>query len=119
MPRDVLSLLGMLLVLAAVLGGCYLATRWVGASGRFGPAAGAGRLRVLERTALGREHALLVVQVADRYFLLGSSPSGLTLLAELTGEEGELWSSPPPSDTPASGKAPDFRAMLRQLREKK
>lgn len=118
--QGVFSLLGILLVLLLVLGGSYLFTRWagMGLAGRFG-LSGAGRIRVLERVSLGRDQSLLVVQAANRYFLLGSSPSGFSLLAELTEEEGELWSAPPPSDGPASGKPPDFRALLKRAREKK
>ena len=116
--QGVFSLLGILLVLLLVLGGSYLFTRWagMGLAGRFG-LSGAGRIRVLERVSL--DQSLLVIQAANRYFLLGSSPSGFSLLAELTEEEGELWSAPPPSDGPASGKPPDFRALLKRAREKK
>jgi flagellar protein FliO/FliZ len=121
---DVLSLLGILLVLLLVLAASYLVTRWagqMGQGGRFsiGAPAGGGRLRVLERLAVGRDQSLLVVQSAKRYFLIGSSPSGFSLVAELTAEEGELWSSPPSSDSPAQGRPPDFAAMLRRFREKK
>ena len=115
---EVLSLLGILLMLLLVLGGCYLFTRWagMGLAGRLGVSGGA-HVRVLERVALGREQSLLVVQAAKRYFLVGSSPSGFSLLAELTEEEGQLWSAPPPSS--GAAKPLDFRALLKGLREKK
>ena len=116
---EVLSLLGILLVLPLVLGGCYLFTRWagVGLGGRLGLTPSGGRLRVLERLPVGRDQALLVVEAANRHFLLGSSPSGLSLLAELTEEEAALWTSPPP---PGGGQqGPDFRQWLGKLREKK
>ena len=73
-----------------------------------------------ERMAVGKDQTLLVVQLADRYFLLGSSPSGFSLLAELTEEEGALWAEPEPSSEPDTGrKPPDFQEFLRKLREKK
>ena len=117
---EVLSLLGILLVLLLVLAGCYLFTRWagVGLGGRLGLTPSGGRLRVLERLTTGRDQSLLVVKAAGRYFLIGSSPSGFSLLAELTQEEGALWETPPPSDGAAKA-PPDFRSLLRQLREKK
>ena len=120
---DVLSLLGILLVLLLVLAASYLVSRWagqMGQGGRFsiGAPAACGRLRVLERLAVGRDQSLLVVKAAGRYFLIGSSPSGFSLLAELTQEEGALWETPPPSDGAAKA-PPDFRSLLRQLREKK
>ena len=120
MPWDLLSLLGILVVLLLVLGGCWLFTRWAGTgmSGQFGLPAGQRRMKVLERLAVGRDQSLLVVEAAGRYFLLGSSPSGFSLLAELTEEERALWSAPPSDD--AAGREPlDFREMLRKLREKK
>ena len=118
--QEVLSLLGILLVMVLVLGGCYLVTRWAGTglAGRFGASPVGRQMRVLERLAVGRDQAVLVVQVAGRYFLLGSSPSGISLLAELTEEEGALWAAPP-SDSGADRRPPDFRDLLRQLREKK
>ena len=118
--QDLLSLLGIIVVLALVLLASYLVTRWagMGLGGRLG-AGGGQHVRVLERVGVGRDQAIVVVQAANRYFLLGSSPSGFSLLAELTEEEGALWSSPPPPDASAQEKAPDFRAMIKRLREKK
>ena len=115
---ELISLLGILLVLLLVLAGSYLFTRWagMGLSSRFG-LAGAGHVRVLERVTLGRDQSLLVVQAGTRYFLLGSSPSGFSLLAELTEEEGELWNSPPPSGKTENPL--DFRTLFKGLREKK
>lgn len=118
---EVLSLLGILLVLLLVLGGCYLFTRWagVGLGGRLGLTPSGGRLRVLERLPVGRDQALLVVEAANRHFLLGSSPSGFSLLAELTEEEGAMWACPPASGG-TQEKAPlDFQEWIRKFREKK
>ena len=121
MPKDILSLLGVLLILLLVLGGCWLFTRWAGTGLMGGLAAPAGQrqLKVLERLPVGKEQALLVVRLADRYFLLGSSPSGFSLLAELTEEEGAMWACPPASGG-TQEKAPlDFQEWIRKFREKK
>ncbi|MDE7244909.1 MAG: flagellar biosynthetic protein FliO [Oscillospiraceae bacterium] len=117
--RDLLSFLGILLALALVLLGSYLVTRWAGTGlgGRTG-ASGGGHVRVLERVPVSRDQALIVVQAAGRYFLLGSSPSGFSLLAELTEEEGGLWKNPS-SGGPPQGEKADFRAILRSFRTKK
>ncbi|MCI9677366.1 MAG: flagellar biosynthetic protein FliO [Oscillospiraceae bacterium] len=119
--QEVLSLLGILLVMVLVLGGCYLVTRWAGTglSLRLGVPGGGGRLRVLERLSVGREHFILVVRAADRFLILGCSPSGFSVLCELTEEEGALWTSPPPSEAAAEKITPDFRAILQRFREKK
>ena len=121
MPKDILSLLGILLVLLLVLGGCWLFTRWAGTglAGQMITPAGQRQMKVLERLPVGKDQALLVVQLADRFFLLGSSPSGFSLLAELTEEEGALWTCPPASGG-RPGRAPlDFQEWMRKFREKK
>ncbi len=119
-PLDLMGLLGGLVVIGLVLFGAYFFTRWAGqrlsAGGVLG---GSGRrLRVLDRTALGRDQNLLVVQAGERYFLLGSSPTGVTLLTELSREEGEGFLPPQPPEGAAGAKGPDFQSILRSLREK-
>ena len=117
----ILSLLGLLAVVVLVLAGAYAFTRWAGKnlSGGFAGVGGARRIQVLDRAGLGREQSLLVVRAGERYLLLGSSPAGLTLLAELTKEEGEGWSPPPPSDGLEDKRPTEFFALLQRLREKK
>ena len=119
--KDILSLLAMLATLVLLLAVCYFVTRWAGTgfSGRAGAPGGQRRMRVVERLNVGRDQALLVVQLAGRTFFIGSSSSGFSLLAELTEEEGALWAGPPPDHPSTGGDALDFRAMLRKLREKK
>ena len=115
----VLSLLGALLVIVLVLGGSYFFTRWAGTrlNGGLLPHGGGSRMRILDRISIGRDQQLLVVQAGGRYLLLGSSADRLTLLTELTAEEGAQWQIPP-SDASQSRKAPDFGALLQRLREK-
>ena len=116
MWRDLLSLLGIILALLLVLGGCYLVTRWAGTGLGGGPGRGSARIRIVERVPVGRDQALLVVRLADRYLLLGSSSAGFSLLAELTEEEGALWA---PDVSPTDRPSMDFRELMRKLREKK
>ena len=112
---DLLSLLGIVLTLALVLLASYLAARWAGTGlgGRLG-AGGGQHVRVLERVSLGRDQTIVVVRAANRFFLLGSSPSGFSLLAELTEEELSA-----PSSDGVPPEPPDFRALLRKFRAKK
>ena len=116
MPPELLSLLGILTVILLVMGGAYAFTRWAGKMGGLGGFTGGGRLKVLDRAGLGRDQQLLVVQAGERFFLLGSSPAGLSLLTELSAEEGELWRSPPTD--PTRQKPADFRTLLLKIREK-
>lgn len=121
MGKDLLSLLGILAVLLLVLFGCYQFTRWAGTglSGRLFAPGAQRQMKVLERLAVGKDQALLVVRLANRTFLLGSSPSGFSLLAELTEEEGALWAEPASSEPDAGRTPPDFQQFIRKLREKK
>ena len=97
MTQEILSLLGALLVIVLVLGGSYFFTRWAGThlNGGLLPRGGGSRMRILDRISIGRDQQLLVVQAGRRYLLLGSSADRLTLLTELTAEEGAQWQIPP------------------------
>ena len=119
MTQEILSLLGALLVIVLVLGGSYFFTRWAGThlNGGLLPRGGGSRMRILDRISIGRDQQLLVVQAGGRDLLLGSSADRLTLLTELTAEEGAQWQIPP-SDASQNRKAPDFGALLQKLREK-
>ena len=117
---EVLSVLGLLAVVLLVLAGAYLFTRWAGQSlgGGLLSARSNGRLQVLDRAAVGRDQNLLVVRAGQRYLLLGSTPAGVTLLLELTREEGESWKLSGSSGGPEDRKPPDFLALMQRLREK-
>lgn len=76
----VLSLLGTLVVVAAVLLLAYAATRFLalrlpGGGGRRGSTR---RLTVVEQLAAGKDARLLLVRCQDRYLLLGVTPGGVT-----------------------------------------
>ena len=116
MWKDLLPLLGIILVLLLVMGGCYLFTRWAAAGLGGSLGRGSARMQVVERLPLSRDQALLVVRLGERYLLLGSSAAGIALLAELTEEEGALWA---PAAEPTEKPGMDFRELVRKLREKK
>ena len=90
-----LSLLWVLVCVILILGLAYWFTKYIGGRGKLGGAFGAGRgteqLKVLARLTLGRDQALAIVQAGERYFLLGVTASAISTLAELTGEEAEVW----------------------------
>jgi flagellar biosynthetic protein FliO len=50
-------------------------------------AAGTGNMHVLERLAIEPGRSLVVVRVADRTLLLGSSDAGIAQIADLSDEE--------------------------------
>ena len=114
--QEALSLLGIILVLLLVLGGCYAFTRWAGMGLGGGLGRGSARMQIVERLPVGRDQALLVVRVGERYLFVGSTPAGFSLLAELTQEEGAMWAS---EAEPMNKTGMDFRELVRKLREKK
>lgn len=118
---QIFSVLGLLAIVLLVLAGAWIFTRWAGQNlgGGFPAMGRSGRLQVLDRAGVGRDQNLLVVRAGQRYLLLGSTPAGLTLLAELTAEEGKIWEAPAPPDGPEQKRPMDFRALMRQLRDKK
>jgi flagellar protein FliO/FliZ len=61
-----------------------LAARLARRAGRPGPGVG---LRVIDRTGLTRDAAVAVVEVAGRGLVVGVSPHGVTVLAELDPEQ--------------------------------
>lgn len=82
---EIVSAAGMLLLMALVLAGAYVAARAAGKG--FQPRGTARDLCVLEHLALDRDKSLLVVRVGKRVFLLGAAPQGVTKLEELDPEE--------------------------------
>ena len=119
--NEVLSLLGALAAILLVLVGASLFTRWAAKGGLLNPlgaASGSGKLQVLDRIGLGKDQCLLVVRAGERYFLLGSSPAGVSMLHELTPEEGAAWSIPSSRNVSSQRPAPEFGALLGRLRNK-
>jgi len=119
-----LSALGGLVIVVLVLVLAWWFTKYV--AGRL-PVAGAvpgtsgrGRsgvppLRILGQIAMGRDQRLLVVQAGRRVFLMGAVPTGITVLAELSGEEAEEWITS--SAVPEA--LPSFQEALKKVLKKK
>ena len=80
MLETVLSLVGALAAICVVLALSYLFTRYV--VGRTGlPRGLRGRhITILEQVPVGREQKLLLVQVGERVYLLGTSQGSVTYL---------------------------------------
>lgn len=109
-------LLGTVAAVVAVLFLSYWFTRYVVGGGALQKAlpAGAGRkMQVLDQFMLGKDQKLLVVRVAERYFLLGVGAAQITTLAELTEEEAAAWK--PDQNAEAEPKLPSFYESLRTV----
>ena len=102
---NVLSLLGMLLTVIAVLALAYWCTRWIGQRGMPGwarGAAGGEKLQLLWQVSLGKVH--------ERCLLLGVTGGGISVLTELTEQEAAGWLQ-------KTGDPPQASSFLEILRE--
>lgn len=95
--RDLVALLWLLISVVIILGLAYWVTRRIAgaaSAGRY-PIGTRGReMRVLARLPLGKEGTLVMVQVQDRYFLLGITAGGISTVAEFTEQETAAWLKP-------------------------
>lgn len=107
----------MLVTVCIILALSYWATRLLAAGPLRGSVVRTGtrHMRVLEQLPTGRDQKLLVVQAGGRFFLIGAAASGLRLLAELSPEEGALWSD---DDAQSRGQISFREALLSQLKKK-
>ena len=116
MPGEILSLVGALVVIGAVLVLAYLFTRCV--AGRLTPGAGRARGRhmcVLEQIPVGKDQKLIVARVGEDVYLLGATPGAITCLRRMSGEEAAAWSRPDSMETPGAGGGMSFRAALERV----
>ena len=99
------SFLWMLVCVVLIIGLAYWFTKYVAGRGALGAFSGGRRMEVLDRLPLGRDQSVVLAGVGARYLLLGAGTAGVTLLAELTGEEAAAW-KPPEAE---AGEKPGFK----------
>lgn len=109
-----LELLWLLVAAVLIMGLAYLSTRMLG-GGMSRHISGAGHnkmLRVVEQLYLGRDRQIVLVQVGERYFLLGNTAEKISTLAELSPEEIAAWREKEmgEQETP-----PSFRQALKEV----
>ena len=109
----VVSLLWAIICVAAVIGLAYWFTRYVAGRGLLGAAGGGREMEILAQLALGRDQRVVAVRAGRRYFLLGVTAAGISLLAELTEEESKALRRPP--QDPNDPKPPSFREAFYQV----
>ena len=118
-----LSLVWMLLCVVGIILLAYLFTRYIagrGSLGKLNLGGGAGKFKVLARLSLGRDQSAVLIQAGERYLLLGTANSGVSLLAELTSEEAQALCGPKPapSSMPQTGFGDAMRSALRQRKKR-
>ena len=118
MGDNILSLLGMLLTVAAVLALAYWCTKLIGRRGMPGWARGlngADKLQLLWQVSVGRNERLVLVRLGSRCLLLGVTGGGVSLITELTQEEAAPWLQKPE----VTAQQPSFLEILRDNVPKK
>ena len=109
------SFLWMLVCVVLIIGLAYWFTKYVAGRGALGAFSGGRRMEILDRMPLGRDQSVVLARVGERYLLLGAGTAGVTLLAELTGEEAAAWKPP----ETAEGEKPGFKeAFLTMMKQK-
>ncbi len=99
---DAFTAVGMLLTVIAILFLAYYGTRIV-AKFRLGnfkvPVKENKNMQIIDQLILGQDIRLVLVQVGERYLLLGISSGAISTLAQLDPEEAQLWLHEKDSDS--------------------
>lgn len=109
---SLLSLLWMLICVLVIIALAYFFTKYVVGRSKLGMTFSEKQniIKVMTRLSIGKDGQLLLVQVGEKYFLLGNTAAGITNLAEFTPEEAEAWKSK--EDPPGGDQPPSFREAL-------
>ena len=113
MDTTLVSLLWLIICVVLVAGLAYWYTRFVAGRAGFRGPSGERRMEVLDQLSLGRDQSVILARAGERYLLLGATPAGISLLAELTGEEAAAWKLPRPEGE-KMGFQEAFLTMMKQ-----
>lgn len=109
MVLEILSMIGSLLLIVLVLVLTYYATRWY--ARRAGRASSGKYIRIIDRSALGAGASVTIVQVGERYYLLGVGDKSVNMLGELEDFEEREEAPPVPASVSQA-----FRKVLDKAR---
>lgn len=114
------ELIWLLIAIVLVMGLAYFATRFVGGNmlARGSRKTHGKMLRSVEQMYLGRDRQIILVQVGERYFLLGNTANQITNLAELSAEEVEAWREKE-RQTGEEGQRMSFTQALQEILKKR
>lgn len=102
-----------LVIVVLILYLTYICTRYIGRGA--GMRTRSRNMKVLDQIALGRDRSAAIMQIGDRFFLVGITASQISLLAELDGEEIVQLQGP----EEAERLAPDFGEIFEKLKNRK
>lgn len=80
--EDVLPLIGALIAIAVILYLSYRFSKFMAT--KVNDMGNKGSIKILERVALGQDKGLAVAEICSKYYLLGISNNGVTLLMEMS-----------------------------------
>ena len=84
-----MALVGSLVITALVIVLTYFGSRWY--AGRMKGGAAGSHIKIVDKVSLGSGCALIVVQAADKFYLLGFSDKSISLICELDSFVPELY----------------------------
>lgn len=116
--EQIKALLWYLISIVLLVGAAYWVTKFgIGGKGLPGSKNMPVRIKPITQINVGRSERLLVVQAGGRYFFLGVTTGGISVLAEFTPEEMEHWNDE--MKDAAEKKMPHFSDTLNALIKKK
>ncbi|NLC79216.1 MAG: flagellar biosynthetic protein FliO [Ruminococcaceae bacterium] len=81
--KEILAIVGMLILMCGVFALAYFASKALGA--RYsGTSAKASKIEVVDRAYIGKGQTLLLARVADKIILLGATPQTISALGEFS-----------------------------------
>ncbi len=72
-------------VVILIVYGSHIVSKWV-ASGAI-KAAQSKQMNLVDRMVIGQDRMLMIIQVGERFFLIGSTGSEMSLISELSSED--------------------------------
>ncbi len=85
---DMMTVVTTFLLVMGILALCYFFTKKVGKGMlRYQTSS---CMKVIDRVIIGQDKSLMIVQIGERYCLIGVAQSGIQLLMELSKEEVEM-----------------------------
>lgn len=117
MLQSVITAIGTLLIIVAILFLTYICTRYIGNRMSLGGYAkqSARYISIIDRVMVGQESSIALVKVSGRIFLLGITGDNVNFLTELM--EDELMEIPAPVNGNYTGTA--FKDVIERLKDRK
>lgn len=117
MLQSVITAIGTLVIIVAILFLTYICTKYIGNRMSLGGYGGqsARYISVIDRIMVGQESSVALVRVSGRVLLLGITGDNVNLLTEI--DKDELTELPAPENVNYTGAA--FKDVIERLKDRK